>query len=63
MNTTGKAISTCTSATCSNRQEYLAAIKARPITAERVDLRDLSMPWHELPSYGSRRRLTNSNGK
>jgi hypothetical protein len=33
--------------------EYLAAIKARPIAAERVDIRNLKIPWQQLQRYSA----------
>jgi phage terminase small subunit len=41
-------------------QEYIAAIKARPITAERCDP-NLTTPWQELRPYSAPRRLTNGS--
>jgi hypothetical protein len=41
---------------------YLKAIKARPITAERVDARDLTTPWQDLQPRSAIARLTRSNG-
>jgi terminase small subunit-like protein len=46
-------------------EQYLAGIRARPITGERVDLRRLDKRWQELPPYSpfkSQRRITNGNG-
>ena len=45
--------------------DYIAAIKARPITAERCDLTKLPMQWQDLRPYshGSQRRITNGNGR
>jgi hypothetical protein len=42
-------------------QEYLAAAKARPITAERVDVAKLPPRWQDLRPY-SPTRLTRGNG-
>jgi hypothetical protein len=39
-------------------QEYIAAIKARPITAERCDP-NLTTPWQQLRPFSAPRRLTN----
>jgi terminase small subunit-like protein len=41
--------------------EFLAALLARPIVAERVDLADLSTPWQTLQRHSSQRRLTNGS--
>jgi hypothetical protein len=45
---------------------YLSVIEARKICAERVNLRDLSKPWHEYPQYNASAALRigyrNSNG-
>ena len=38
--------------------EYLAAIRARPVLGERVDAADLSTPWQQLKPYAAR-RITN----
>jgi hypothetical protein len=42
-------------------REYIDAIRARPIVAERVDARRLDRPWQELAPY-SPPRLTNGQG-
>jgi peptide subunit release factor 1 (eRF1) len=43
--------------------EYIDAIKARPIVAERVDPRKLDTPWQSLPRHPSARLPTrNGNG-
>jgi hypothetical protein len=34
--------------------EFMAAIEARPILAERVDIRNLSKPWNEHQPYSAR---------
>lgn len=42
--------------------EYIEAIKARPIVAERVDTRRLDRPWQELRPHSAPTRLpTRSN--
>ena len=38
-------------------REYLDAISARPITAERVNAADLTTPWQELRPYSAPTRL------
>jgi len=45
-------------------QEYLDAIKARPITGERVDVRRLDRPWQELAPYSpfKAQRITKPTG-
>jgi hypothetical protein len=44
-------------------QEYLDAIRARPIVAERIDPRDLSTPWQKIKSHPSANRPpTRQNG-
>jgi hypothetical protein len=42
--------------------EYIDAIKARPIVAERVDARRLDTPWQTLRSHPSARLPTRTNG-
>jgi hypothetical protein len=45
------------------QEEFVTAIKARPITAVRCDLERLPNNWQDLRPYGaSPRRLTNGNG-
>jgi len=45
-------------------QEYIAAIQARPIIAERVDPRNLTKPWSEHRPYSPQTRIGyRSNGK
>lgn len=45
------------------QQEFVAAIKARPIAAVRCDLEHLPSRWQDLRAHGSNsRRLTNGNG-
>jgi len=43
-------------------REHLNAIKARPITAERVGARNLSVPWRQLKPHGVPTRLKSENG-
>jgi hypothetical protein len=43
-------------------QEYIAAIQARPIIAERVDPRNLSKPWSEHRPYSPQTRIGYRNG-
>src|SRR5262249_3358693 len=42
-------------------EQYLDAIKARPIVAERVDPRHLNKPWRELQPYSVPTRLTSGS--
>jgi hypothetical protein len=35
-------------------EEYLASIRARPIVAERVDTRNLDIPWQQRETYSAR---------
>lgn len=43
--------------------EYLAAIKSRPIVAERVDARNLLTPWQKLKPYSAPTRYNGSRPK
>ena len=43
-------------------EEYLAAIRARPIIAERVDTRHLDKPWTEHQPYSPNTRIDYRNG-
>ena len=45
------------------QHEYIEAIKARPLVAERVDIRHLNKPWRELKPYSVPTRLTNGRMK
>ena len=48
---------------CQEMSEYVDAIKARPITAERVDARRLDTPWQQLRPHSAPTRLpTRTNG-
>lgn len=42
---------------CHEMNKYVDAIKARPITAERVDTRRLEIPWQQLRPYSAATRL------
>jgi hypothetical protein len=43
--------------------EYIEAIKARPIVAERVDTRPLDRPWQELRPHSAPTRLTTRSNR
>jgi hypothetical protein len=44
-------------------QNYVDTIRARPITAERVDARKLDTPWETLKPYSPARLPARSNGR
>jgi hypothetical protein len=46
----------------SELREHINSIKARPITAERVDARNLTVPWRQLRQHSAPTRLKVGNG-
>jgi hypothetical protein len=44
------------------QEQFLAAIRARPIIAERVDTRNLSKPWSDHKLYSPQTRIGYRNG-
>jgi hypothetical protein len=43
------------------QEEFIAVLKARPITGSRVDTRNLKTPWEQLPAY-SPPRISKGSG-